>query len=157
MQTSSAYANRFNFTLFSNTSLVGGYYSTTLPLVYNFLPIPNYVLHMNIINNGITLGNNSTISTCDVLLTIPNNGRNNAQTIYESGSNNEFLVKNWDLRNLQMRITDTKNRELDFNGVSSYLTLRFNIYRTMAIRPKKFNEILAESHSIELPYLEETD
>jgi hypothetical protein len=110
---------------------------------------------MNIINNGITLGQNSSISTGDVLLTVPNNGRNNAQTIYESGSNNEFLLRNWDLRNLQLRITDTKNRELDFNGVSSYLTLRFNIYRTMAIRPKKFYEILQEAHNIEVPYLEE--
>jgi hypothetical protein len=151
------YVMGFNESVYSSETLISGYYVAYLPLVYNFLPIPNYVLHMNIINNGITLGINSTISSSDVLLTIPNNGRNNAQTIYESGSNNEFLVKNWDLRNLQMRITDTKNRDLDFNGVSSYLTLRFNIYRTMAIRPKKFNEILAESHSIELPYLEEED
>lgn len=151
------YVMGFNDTVSSGTSLVSGYYVATLPLVYNFLPIPNYVLHMNIINNGITLGQNSSISTADVLLTVPNNGRNNAQTIYESGSNNEFLVKNWDLRNLQLRITDTKNRELDFNGVSSYLTLRFNIYRTVAIRPKKFNEILIDAHNIELPYLEETD
>jgi hypothetical protein len=149
------YVMGFNESVNSATTLQSGYYTATMPLVYNFLPIPNYVLHMNIINNGITLGINSTISTSDVLLTIPNNGRNNAQTIYESGSNNEFLVKNWDLRNLQMRITDTKNRELDFNGVSSYLTLRFNIYRTIALRPKKFNEILQEAHSIELPYLEE--
>lgn len=151
------YVMGFNESVSSGTSLVSGYYVATLPLVYNFLPIPTYVLHMNIINNGITLGQNSSISTSDVLLSVPNNGRNNAQTIYESGSNNEFLVKNWDLRNLQLRITDTKNRELDFNGVSSYLTLRFNIYRTIAIRPKKFNEILAESHNIELPYLEPTD
>lgn len=151
------YVMGFNETVNSGTSLVSGYYVANLPLVYNFLPIPNYVIHMNIINNGITLGQNSSISTADVLLTVPNNGRNNAQTIYESGSTNEFLVKNWDLRNLQMRITDTKNRDLDFNGVSSYLTLRFNIYRIVAVRPKKFNEILAEAHSIELPYLEATD
>lgn len=151
------YVMGFNETASSSTSLVGGYYTLTLPEVYNFLPIPNYVLHMNIINNGITLGNDGTQSTSDVLLSVPNNARNNAQTIYESGSNNEFLLRNWDLRNLQLRITDSKNRELNFNGVSSYLTLRFNIYRTMGLRPKKFNDILLENHSIEVPYLEQTD
>lgn len=147
------YVVGFNDTVNSGQTMVGGYYVATMPQVYNFLPIPNYVLHMNVINDGITLGNAGMQSTADVLLSVPNNGRNNAQTIYESGSNNEFLLKNWDLRNLQLRITDTKNRELNFNGVSSYLTLRFNIYRTMAIRPKKFSEILVENHSIQIPNL----
>lgn len=150
------YVMGFNETVSSSTSLVNGFYVLTLPLVYNFLPVPTYVLHMNIINNGITLGNNgSQQDTADVLISIPNNARNNAQTIYDSGSSNEFMVRNWDLRNIQLRITDSKNRELNFNGISSYLTLRFNIYRSMAIRPKKFNEILLENYSIEVPYLEE--
>jgi hypothetical protein len=149
------YVMGFNDTETSSATQTGGYYTLTMPQVYNFLPIPNYVLHMNVLNNGITLGQNSQVATSDVLLTVPNNGRNNAQTIYESGSNNEFLLKNWDLRNLQLRITDSKNRELNFNGVSSYLTLRFNIYRTMAVRPKRFNEILADNHNMEVPYLEE--
>jgi hypothetical protein len=149
------YVVGFNETVTSGTSLVSGFYVATMPLVYNFLPIPNYVLHMSIVNSGITLGNAGTQSTSDVLLSVPNNGRNNAQTIYESGTDNEFLLRNWDLRNLQLRITDTKNRELNFNGVSSYLTLRFNIYRTMVVRPKKFSDILAENHNIEVPYLEE--
>lgn len=151
------YVLGFNDTVSSSLTQTNGYYVATMPLVYNFLPIPNYVLHMNVINNGITLGTSGTQATSDVLLSVPNNGRNNAQTIYESGSNNEFLLKNWDLRNLQLRITDTKNRELNFNGVSSYFTLRFNIYRTMAVRPKKFNEILVENHNIEVPYLEVMD
>lgn len=145
------YVVGFNETVTSSLTLISGYYVATMPQVYNFLPIPNYILHMNVINDGITLGNDGTQSTGDVLVSVPNNGRNNAQTIYEAGSNNEFLLKNWDLRNLQLRITDSKNRELNFNGVSSYLTLRFNIYRTMAVRPKKFSEILEENHRIEIP------
>jgi uncharacterized protein (DUF427 family) len=151
------YVLGFNETVSSSLTQTNGYYVASMPLVYNFLPIPNYVLHMNVINNGITLGSFGTQQSADVLLSVPNNGRNNAQTIYESGSNNEFLLKNWDIRNLQLRITDTKNRELNFNGVSSYFTLRFNIYRTMAVRPKKFNEILIENHNIEVPYLEVRD
>lgn len=149
------YIMGFNETVSSSTSLVNGFYVLTLPQVYNYLPVPTYVLHMNIINNGITLGNDGSQATGDVLISIPNNARNNAQSIYDSGSSNEFMVRNWDLRNIQLRITDSKNRELNFNGVSSYLTLRFNIYRSMAIRPKKFNEILLENYSIEVPYLEE--
>lgn len=145
------YVVGFNETVASSLTLTSGYYVATMPQVYNFLPIPNYILHMNVINDGITLGNEGMQSTGDVLVSVPNNGRNNAQTIYEAGSNNEFLLKNWDLRNLQLRITDSKNRELNFNGVSSYLTLRFNIYRTMAVRPKKFSEILEENHRIEIP------
>lgn len=139
------YIMGFNENVVSAQSLNGGYYYLTMPYVYNFLPIPNYIIHMDLINNGITLGNLSAISTSDVLLSVPNNGRNNTQTIYENNSN-EFLLKNYSCNNLIMRITDSKNRELNFNGVSSYLTLRFNIYRRTLAKLPKFNELIFQAH-----------
>lgn len=125
----------------SSTSRVGDYYTLTLPRSCNFLPIPRFVIHCDVINNGIILGANSAPAASDILMTIPNTSKLNTQIIYENNEG-EFLLKNTNINTITLTITDDNNREIDFNGLSSYFILRFNIFRRSIVKPLKFNKLI---------------
>lgn len=125
----------------SSASKVGDYYTLTLPRSCNFLPIPRFVIHCDIINNGIILGANSSVSASDILMTIPNTSKLNTQIIYENNEG-EFLLKNTNINTITLTITDDNNREIDFNGLSSYFILKFNIFRRSIAKPLRFNKLI---------------
>jgi len=112
-----------------------------MPRTWNFLPIPRFILHCNILNDGINLGTNSTVASSDILASIPNTSRNNGQVIYEN-SNSEFIVRNLNWTSLTLSITDDNNRLINFNGVSSYFVLKFNIFRRNIKKPMRFNNLV---------------
>lgn len=122
-------------------TLVGAVYSLTCSRSYNFLPIPRYVIHCNILNDGIILTNNSAVGASDVLATIPNVSKPNGQLVYENIAS-EFIVKTSNFGQLILTITDDNNREIDFLGVSSYFQLKFNIFRRAIKKPMKFNTLV---------------
>lgn len=112
----------------------------TMPRTYNFLPIPRFIIHCNILNDGIILGTNSVIAGSDILASVPNVARNNGQVIYESPTT-EFLVKNLNFGMITITITDDNNRPINFNGVSSYFQLKFNIFRKYIKKPLRFEQL----------------
>lgn len=122
-------------------SLVGAVYKLICSRSYNFLPIPRYVIHCNILNDGIILTNNSAVGASDVLATIPNVSKPNGQLVYENIAS-EFIVKTSNFGRLIITITDDNNREIDFLGVSSYFQLKFNIFRRAIKKPMKFNSLV---------------
>lgn len=125
----------------SSSTKVGDYYTLTCPRSCNFLPIPRFVIHCDIINNGIILGANSAVAASDILMTIPNTSKLNTQIIYENNEG-EFLLKNTNINSITITITDDNNREIDFNGLSSYFILRFNIFRRGIVKPMNFKKLL---------------
>lgn len=126
----------------------------TMPRCYNFLPIPRYVIHCNILNDGIILGTNSLIAGSDILATIPNVARPNGQIIYETNAT-EFLVKNWSFPLITISITDDNNRLINFNGISSYFVLKFNIFRRSIKKPMKFENLINYINKIPIEKVEE--
>jgi hypothetical protein len=129
------------FTGTEDAVLVGAVYSLTCSRAFNFLPIPRYIWHCNMLNDGIILGPNSTMGASDVLATIPNVSKPNGQLVYENIAS-EFIVKSLNFGQLVVTITDDNNREIDFLGISSYFMLKFNIFRRSIKKPMKFHNLV---------------
>lgn len=121
--------------------------SITMPRSYNFLPIPRFVIHCNILNDGIILGANSNVAASDILATIPNVSRNNGQIIFENSAS-EFIVRNLNWTTLTISITDDNNRLINFNGISSYFVLKFNIFRRNIKKPMRFENLVQHINKI---------
>ena len=165
--TSSNITNKFTFTNSSSFSLntgstcdyiigfsgtetatnISGTYTLVCSRSFNFLPIPRYIIHCNILNDGIILTNNSAVASSDILATIPNVSKPNGQLVYENiGS--EFIVKTANFGSLVITITDDNNREIDFLGVSSYFQLKFNIFRKSLKKPMKFHDLATHINKV---------
>lgn len=129
------------FTGTETAALVGSIYSLTCSRSYNFLPIARFIIHCNILSDGVILGENSTLLSNDILASIPNNSKPNGQIVYENIAS-EFLIKSYDFTNIMITITDDNNREIDFLGISSYFQLKFNIFRRTIKRPMRFNHLV---------------
>jgi len=131
-----------------STSFLTDAPSFTMPRCFNFLPIPRFLFHANILSNGLTISNGSSsslgssINSSDILAAIPNVAKLNSQIIYENNSS-EFMVKTQvNMSGLEIRITDDDNRLINFNGISCYYDLKFNIYRRAIKKPQKFNALV---------------
>lgn len=133
-----------------STELVSGDFFLQLPRSFNYLPIPRFVVHCSLLNDGILLGPNSTMGSCDILATIPNASKPSAQLVYESAGS-EFMLKSFDLDQFTITITDDNNRPSDFRGISSYFQLRFSIFRRSISRPLRFNELMADANKMMEP------
>jgi len=119
--------------------------SFTMPRCYNFLPVARFVFHCNILNSGLTLTTNSNVASTDVLAVIPNSSKLNSQIIYEN-NNNEFLIKsNSHISSITISITDDDNRLINFNGISCYFDLQFNLFRKSIQKPIKFANLVKQA------------
>lgn len=121
-------------------------YTTTtsiiMPRSMNFLPIPRFLFHANILSNGLLLTNNSAVGASDILAAVPNLAKLSSQIIYENYGG-EFLVNSQaNMSGLLISITDDDNRLINFNGISCYFDLRFNIFRKSIQRPLRFDSLV---------------
>jgi len=67
----------------------------------------------------------------------------NSQIIYENYGG-EFLLKSLDVNtSIIISITDDNNNLINFNGISSYFVLRFNIFRHSIERPVSFQKLVS--------------
>ena len=122
-----------------------GNVSFTMPRCFNFLPVARFVFHCNILNSGLTLTTNSNVASTDVLAVIPNSSKLNSQIIYEN-NNNEFLIKsNSHISSIIISITDDDNRLINFNGISCYFDLQFNLFRRSIQKPIKFANLVKQA------------
>lgn len=127
---------------FSGTTQITGT-SLTLSRSMNFLPIPRFIIHCNLLNNGLMLTSNSQVGACDILGSIPNVAKLNSQIIYENYGG-EFLLKSLDINtSIIISITDDNNNLINFNGISSYFVLRFNIFRHSIEKPIPFQKLVS--------------
>lgn len=128
------YIMGFNDTAVS--SLVNGVNKLTMVRPCNFLSLPRICLRCPELANGSTIvGNNQN----DVILSIPNNTRPNGQTIFENSIKHHLSVDSLD--GLTIRITDDDGRCLNFNGLSSFFIIQFDIYRKNFVKPPTFKEL----------------
>lgn len=121
--------------------------SITSPYPVDFLPIDRYIIHCNVLSNGLMLTTNSAISSCDIIASIPNTARLNSQIVYEN-TNTEYLVRSISNNAITITITNDNNQEIDFNNISSYFVLQFNVYRRYLKRPMRFSNLVDAINSI---------
>lgn len=122
--------------------------SYTFDRVFNFLPVARFVFHCNILSSGITMGGSSNISSCDVLAVIPNSSKLNSQIIYENNTKTYLIKSNSHISNIVITITDDDNRLINFNGISCYFDLQFNIFRRSIQRPLKFKKLVEKANEM---------
>jgi len=116
--------------------------SLEMPRSMNFLPIPRFLFHANILSNGLLLTTGSAVGASDIMASVPNLAKLNSQIIYENYGS-EFIVKTQsNMSGLLISITDDDNRLINFNGISCYFDLRFNIFRRSIKRPMRFSNLL---------------
>jgi hypothetical protein len=113
----------------------------TAPYVVDFLPINRYLIHCNVLSNGLNLTSNSRVSSCDIIASVPNNARLNSQIVYENVQT-EYLVRSISNNGITITITNDNNQEINFNNMSSYFVLQFHIYRKSIMRPLRFASLI---------------
>jgi len=120
-------------------STLGVGYSATLPRCCNFLPLPRVTLRCVELASTTTIGSQQT---SDIIITIPNNSKPNGQIYYQNQSNAKLLFRHLELNRFIISLTDDDGNLLNFNGISSFITLQFDIYRKFKPKPPLFSEIV---------------
>lgn len=113
----------------------------TTPRCVNFMPIPRFNVVCDFLDNGTILGSGSNFNTSGIIASIPNNSKLNTMVVYEN-TENEFVLRNLSLNTLTLSILDDNNNYVDFNGISSYFQLRFNIFRQRLPKIVPFNQLV---------------
>lgn len=129
----------FNFTIKSNTtiyrflglqenmnipSILGsGTYTLTSSYVVNFLP--QQIIHFR--NSDLKLDSyNAYDKSNDIFLSIQNTAPLGSSIFYNNFSNLRYSLDIEELSNFQIRITDDKNRLLDFNNINWYMAIQID-------------------------------
>jgi hypothetical protein len=82
--------------------------------------------------------------TCDLLLSMQNNGMRNSMITYNNDNGLRFHIDLDNVSQLEIRITDDLGRLIDFNGENNiwFLTLRLDIYYYHLRRTTNLTEII---------------
>jgi hypothetical protein len=105
----------------------------------NFLPLPRITLRCAELANTSMIG---TANSSDVIITIPNNSKPNGQIYYLNQSQAKLLFRHHELSRFVISLTDDDGNFLNFNGISSFFTLQFDIYRKWMPKPPRFSNII---------------
>ena len=124
---------------FSTSVRSSGGLTATMPRCCNFLPIPRICIRCPELANTIMVG--SQISA-DILVTIPNNVGLNGQIFYQNSSQSKLLFRHHELSRFVISITDDDDNLLNFNGLSSFFTFQFDIYRKYVPKPPRFSNLV---------------
>jgi hypothetical protein len=90
--------------------------------------------------------------SADIVITIPNNSKPNGQICFENNYAKTFL-KNDRIERLNIQLTDDDGNFINFNGISSFFSIQFDIYRKNPDKPPPFREIQSLANSAETHFL----
>jgi hypothetical protein len=88
---------------------------------------------------------NGGVGSCDVLAVIPNSSRLNSQIIYENNTKTYLVKSNTSITNIVITITDDDNRLINFNGISAYFDIQFNVFRRSIMKPLQFTQLVQKA------------
>ena len=126
-------------------------YTVTLPNCVNFLP----TARLNFRSSILQLENfQSNDGSSDILLSLQNNASQNGVITYTNRSNLKYHVDLECVNEIDIRVTDDSNRELDFNGVSWFLTLRVDYEYKYIPTTNTFSKIIKNNNDFLVKYLD---
>jgi hypothetical protein len=140
---SSRISSVMGFSSSITSSFTNNIYNLTMTRSCNFLPLPRIIFRCAELADSTMIANNTSN---DVILAISNNTRNNGQIYYQNQSQSRLLFRHNELSRFIIMLTDDDGNFINFNGISSFFTLQFDIYRRYIQRPPKFLEIV-QNHS----------
>ena len=124
----------------------------TLTRVCNFLPLPRITMRCTELANGTSIG---TTNSSDVLITIPNNAKPNGQIYYQNQTQAKMLFRLHHLSHFTIAFTDDDGNLLNFNGISSFFVLQFDIFRKFVPKPPRFSNIVEMVNNYQFYYPDE--
>ena len=124
---------------FSGTTAATGL-TLTLSRVCNFLPLPRINLRCPDLAHSFI---SASVDGSDVILSVPNNAKQNGQIVYNNTSNMKTLFKLTNLNSFQVSLTDDDGNPINFNGISSFFTFQFEIHRRTLAKPLPFNKLVS--------------
>jgi hypothetical protein len=118
-------------------------YTATMPRICNFLPTPSYQIAVvgGTMYNGLILAPNGQVQQSNILACIPNIGKLNTQLVYRNDGQ-DFRLSTLSQTFLEVMILDNENRLVDFNGITTFFSIKVNIHRKSAQIKGKFSDIL---------------
>jgi len=116
------------------------YFYATLPNVVNFLPNSR----LSIRSSKLGLENfNAYDKSSDTLVSVQNNASQNGMITYINYTGSKYVIDIESLNDLDLRITDDNNNEIDFNGVNWFISLRIDYeYKNNYKQLNSFRNIL---------------
>ena len=121
-----------------SSSLVNSINTLTLARPCNFLSLPRICLRCHQLSNSGNMKGNT--NSADIIVSIPNNARPNGQIVYENIYSKTHL-KSERIERLNIQFTDDDGNLINFNGISSFFIIQFDIFRKNLEKPPPFGEI----------------
>ena len=120
-------------------------YSIELPYVVNFLPLSR----INFRCSTLHLQNyQSDDGSNDLLLSLQNNTSVNGLITYVNADNLKYHIDLEAVNEIDIRVTDDKNIDLDFNNIDWYLTIRIDYEYKIPIEQTTFKSIIKENNKL---------
>lgn len=122
-----------------------GMYYLTVPNTVNFLP----TARLNFRSSMLGLENfHSNDGSNDVFLALQNNASQNGLITYNNYGHLKYHIDLEGLNEIDIRVTDDSNRELDFNGISWFITLRVDYEYKMELVTTNFSKIIKKNNEL---------
>lgn len=125
-----------------SSNVVGLTNTVVMNRVCNFLPNASFQICTigGVLYNGIVLDKNGS-SYGNVLCSVPNVSTNNTQLVY-NGTSEEFQLQGLAQSKLEIAILDNNADYVDFNGISSFFSLKIKVYRNIERLVGSFSDVL---------------
>jgi len=121
-----------------NTTITSSSKTLVMSRVCNFLPMPRICIRCKEIGTGLQT---KDLASNDIVISIPNNSKSNGQIVYQNPEQKILLTQDT-LNRLTFSITDDDNTLINFNGLSCFFILQFDIYRRYLEKPQSFSNII---------------
>ena len=121
-----------------SSTLVNAVHTLTLARPCNFLSLPRICLRCSQLSNSGNMKGN--VDSVDIIVSIPNNSKPNGQIVYENIYSKTHL-KSDRIERLNIQLTVDDGNLINFNGISSFFIIQFDIFRKSLERPPPFSEI----------------
>jgi hypothetical protein len=114
----------------------------SMPRVCNFLSLPRINIRCGCLSNSVLATDSKSTVQNDIILSVSNNSVPNGQIVFENAGKIKSVFRCDRLDTFLLSITDDDGNLIDFNGVSSFFTFQFDIFRKYLNKPEKFQEIV---------------
>lgn len=116
--------------------------SLAMPRVCNFLSLPRINIRCGCLANSVLATDSKKAVQNDIILSVSNNSFPNGQIVFENNGKIKSVFRCDRLDTFLLSITDDDGNLIDFNGVSSFFTFQFDIFRKYLDKPEKFSKIV---------------
>ena len=133
---------------------VNGVYEAGLNRCCNFMSLPRVCIRCSeLITENNMIGSKNKSS--DLVISVPNNSRPNGQIYYQNQTQIKALYRGNSLNRIVISFTDDDGNFLNFNGVSSFFVLQFDIFRQFVPKLPSFSNIVNMVNSKTIHYPDE--